>query len=144
MTVRPLDEGDPCPGPLGGRWHHIIEVDGRVWRKGDRFFILDRHKVPRPFTFVYHYTGDGSTVCYSRQRFRGMPNGLVTMVPYETDVTMNPQQLEAMQLSSDLEDLGLIGDALQLRDTLDAPPDEVKAAIQHAREVIDQHEEEED
>lgn len=150
MSVAVLDEGRPCPGPTGGRWHDLIEVDGRTWAKGEAFFVLDRHGVPRPMKFAYHYTGTGSTVCYSDQRFKlpdqktSVPCGFVDMIPTEGAVGMSRTELRVRQFAGDLIDIGLLADAEALIASLQGDADDIEVAEQIALALIEAHADDED
>lgn len=116
-TITPLDEGRVCPGPQGGRWHDRIEVDGYAWSRGDEFYVFDHHGAPRPVAFMYHYTGNGTTVCYSKQRHRrpnervSVPVGFVEMMPNRRAMSMSRIEMAVRQTIADLIDIGLKADA---------------------------------
>jgi hypothetical protein len=139
-----LDEGRPCPGPLGGRWHYSIELDGKVWNRGDQFFVIDHRRVPRPMVFMYHYTGNGETICYSQQRFRrpdervSVPVGCVVIDPSVTAVSMDRTEIAVRQTAADLEDAGLIAEAASLLDVFenDGMADEVAEALAEAKAAL--------
>jgi hypothetical protein len=139
-----LDEGTPAPN--GGKWHERIEIDGRVWNKGDEFYLFDRHGAPRPMVFVHYYTGytEGTpTVCYSRQHFRrtigapSMPVGFVNELPVENAVSMSRIQIAASGVASDLREAGLDAAADELMETYRLDEDELPAAIEKAQAILD-------
>lgn len=141
-AVTLIDAGVECPGPLGGRWHYQIEIDGRTWRKGDVFYVLDRRGVPRPFKFMYHYTGNDTTVCYSQQRFRraderwSTPPGFITMMPVDVAVSMSGTEMRIRQLAGDLLDVGREAAGLVLLEALDGDPDDLVEAERVARAAL--------
>lgn len=146
MNLELLDQGRECPGPLGGRWHDRVAIDGKEWKRGDAFHVLDRHGAPRPVKFMYHYTGNGSTVCYSVQRFRlpsgggFVPNGFVDMVPAELAVKMSATELRVRQLIGDLRDVGLEAAADVLAEAMESgDADDIHDAERVARNALAAH-----
>lgn len=111
--------------------------------RGDLFYVLDRRGVPRPFTFQYHYTGNGQTVCYSRQHFDRRPAGFVTMTPVRRAVDMSEAEMEFRQLAADLMDIGRDHEAAKLLGTFEATgdPTELEAAKRWAVGLLDAEDE---
>lgn len=137
-----LDEGTECP--TGGRWHHQIAISGEEWKRGDIFYVRDRHGVPRPL--VFQYVLNGRITCYSRQRFRlpgervSQPCGFTDRyVPMRAALDLSEEELEFQQLAADLLDIGEDEEAERLLETYatTGAPDELERAKRRALRIID-------
>ena len=149
-VIELLDEGIECP--TGGRWHYQVSIEGDEWRRGDVYYVRDRHGVPRPIVFSHVLNGD--IVCYSKQRFRlpderlSVPAGYVNAdrlggPPRRAALTMSEDELEFQQIAADLLDEGEDDEAARLLDVYatTGDPSELEAAKQRALRIIDEHNE---
>ena len=144
LVIELLDEGVECLGPAGGRWHYQVSIDGEEWKRGDVFYVRDRHGVPRLISF--QYVLNGRIVCYSRQRFRRPTGGpsqhcgyTDRFVPSRSAMTLSEDELEVQQLAADLLDVGEDVEAERLLDVFatTGDSDEIDKAKRRALRIID-------
>lgn len=114
--------------------------------KGDVFYVLDRHGVPRPIVYMHHH--NGRDVFFSKQRFRtptggpSVPAGFIDEGRISACVradasSMSGDELRVRQLAADCRDSGLNDVADELLEALDGDADDVEAAEEFARSALD-------